>query len=125
MKRIEISVGGGPKAAPQGINAVARRVERGETLPPAVPQLRFSSINQLFSAITEKRLELIRHVAGHGGLNTRQLAQALGRDYKNVHTDVRDLCDYGLLRKDSRGRLSAPYDEIVIRADVRRAKRAA
>ncbi|MHB8743674.1 MAG: HVO_A0114 family putative DNA-binding protein [Sulfuricaulis sp.] len=125
MKRIEISIGRGLKAALKGFADVARRVERGVTLPPAVPQLRFSSINQLFSAITEKRLELIRHVAEHGGLNTRQLAQVLGRDYKNVHTDVRDLCDYGLLRKDSRGRLTAPYDEIVIRADVRRAKKAA
>src|SRR3990167_7190075 len=76
--------GGGRR---RGHGGVARRGERGETLPQAVPQLRFSSINQLFSAITEKRLELIRHVAEHGGLNTRQLAQALGRDYKNVHTD--------------------------------------
>lgn len=125
MKRIEINVGRGLKAALKEFADVARRVERGERLPPAVPQLRFSSINQLFSAITEKRLEMIRYVAAHRGLNTHQLAQALGRNYKNVHTDVRDLCDYGLLRKNARGALSAPYDEIVIRADVRRARKAA
>lgn len=125
MKRIEISVGYGLKAALKEFTEVARRVERGERLPQVTPQLRFSSINQLFSAITEKRLEMIRYVAAHRGLNTHQLAQALGRDYKNVHTDVRDLCDYGLLRKNARGTLSAPYDEIVIRADVRRARKAA
>lgn len=125
MKRIEISVGRGLKAALKEFTEIARRVERGEKLSPAVPQLRFSSINQLFSAITERRLEMIRYVAAHRGLNTRQVAQALERDYKNVHTDVSALCDYGLLRKDSRGRLSAPYDEIVIRADIRRAKKAA
>lgn len=125
MKRIEISVGRGVKAALKEFAEVARRVERGERLPPAIPQLRFSSINQLFSAITEKRLELIRYVAAHRGLNTRQLAQTLGRDYKNVYTDVHDLCNYGLLRKDARGKLSAPHDEIVIRADVRRARKAA
>ncbi len=125
MKRIEISVGRGLKAALKEFAEVARRVERGERLPPAVPQLRFSSINQLFSAITEKRLEMIRYVAAHRGLNTHQLAQALGRNYKNVHTDVRDLCNYGLLRKNVRGILSAPYDEIVIRTDVRRARKAA
>lgn len=125
MKRIEISVGRGLKAALKEFAEVARRVERGEQVARATPQLRFSSINQLFSAITEKRLEMIRYVAAHRSLNTRQLALALGRNYKNVRTDVRDLCDYGLLRKDARGTLSAPYDEIVIRADVRRARKAA
>ncbi|MHB8455994.1 MAG: HVO_A0114 family putative DNA-binding protein [Acidiferrobacterales bacterium] len=125
MKRIEISIGRGLKATLKEFAEIAQRVERKERLPPSIPQLRFSSISQLFSAITEKRLEMIRYVAAHRGLNTRQLAQALGRDYKNVHTDVRDLCDYGLLRKDSHAKLSAPYDEIVIRADVRRTRKAA
>lgn len=125
MRRIEISIGHGLKAALKEFTEAARRVERGERLSSAVPQLRFSSINQLFSAITEKRLELIRYVAAHRGLNTRQLAQALGRDYKNVHTDVSALCDYGLLRKDAHGKLRTPYDQIVIRTDVRRARKAA
>jgi predicted transcriptional regulator len=68
---------------------------------------------------TKKRLELIRYVAAHEELNTRQLAQALSRDYKNVYQDVRELGEYGLLEKDKRGILSAPYDQIVIRADLR------
>ncbi|MGH8615065.1 MAG: hypothetical protein ACREYF_24345 [Gammaproteobacteria bacterium] len=75
-----------------------------------------------FSAITEKRLELIRHVANQEGLNIRQLAQALGRDYKNVYEDVRELCEYGLLEKDDRGTLRAPYDQLVIRADLHQAQ---
>jgi hypothetical protein len=37
---------------------------------------------------TKKRLELIRYVAAYEELNTRQLAQALSRDYKNVYEDV-------------------------------------
>ncbi|MGH8652183.1 MAG: toxin-antitoxin system TumE family protein [Gammaproteobacteria bacterium] len=77
------------------------------------------SFKQLFSAITEKRMELIRFVAAREGLNTRQLAQALGRDYKNVYKDVRELCSYGLLEKDEKGGVNAPYDEIVIRAGLR------
>jgi len=81
--------------------------------PEATPRLNFTSINQLFFAITEKRLELIRHVASHEGLNIRQLAQALGRGYKNVYEDVSELCEYGLLEKDERGTLRAPYDQLV------------
>ena len=57
--------------------------------------------------------------AANETLNTRQLAQRLGRDYKNVHTDVRELLELGLLEKDARGRLTAPFDEIVIHASVR------
>jgi len=89
----------------------------------AVPRLNFTFLKQLFVTITEKRLELIQYVAVHEGLNTHQLARSLGRDYKNVYEDVYedvyDLCDYGLLEKDERGVLSAPYDQIVIRANLR------
>ena len=58
-------------------------------------------------------------MAEHEGLNTRQLAEQLGRDYKNVYTDTKELVELGLLDKDGRGRLTAPFDEIVIHATVR------
>jgi len=45
----------------------------------------------------------------------------LGRDYKNVYTDVQALVELGLIERDERGRLSAPFDEIVIRAELREA----
>jgi predicted transcriptional regulator len=41
----------------------------------------------------------------------RELAQALGRDYKNVHQDVSILEATGLLVRDGR-KLSAPWDEL-------------
>lgn len=41
--------------------------------------------------------------------------------YNNVYEDVRDLCDYGLLEKDEHGVLNTPYDQIVIRTNVREA----
>jgi len=79
----------------------------------------FGSLRELFSAITEKRLEMLRFVATNENLNTRQLSQQLGRDYKNVYTDVKDLVELGLLEKNERGQLTAPFDEIVIHATVR------
>jgi predicted transcriptional regulator len=84
-----------------------------------VPRLAFGSLRELFSAITEKRLEMLRFVATNENLNTRQLSQQLGRNYKNVYTDVRDLVELGLLEKNERGWLTAPFDEIVIHATVR------
>jgi predicted transcriptional regulator len=54
-------------------------------------------------------------------LEERAIPAALARDYKNVHTDVQALLELGLLEKDERGGLRAPFDEIVIRAGLRKA----
>ena len=51
-------------------------------------------------------------------MNIRQLAQELARDYKNVHTDVSELEELGLVEKSEDGVLSVPYDEIVIHAGL-------
>lgn len=115
MSRIDIDVLK-PGAA---LDAFALTWERAENGKPVIPRLVFGSLRELFSAITQKRLEAVRFVAAHEGLNTRQLAQRLDRNYKNVHTDVTALVELGLLDKDSQGRLSAPFDEIVIHAVIR------
>jgi predicted transcriptional regulator len=54
-------------------------------------------------------------------LNTRQLAQALGRDYKNIHTDVSAPEQLGLIEKGEKGVLTVPYDEVVIHASLTQA----
>ncbi len=73
MKTLEIGVMT-PQADRARALALARQVDSGADLPEAVSQLNVTSMKQLFSAITEKRLELIRHVANQEGLNIRQLA---------------------------------------------------
>ena len=117
MNRIEIEVLRG-RAALAGFKQAWRRAAAGKA---GASKLAFGNLAQLFSAITEKRLELVRHVAMHGGLNTRKLAIALKRDYKNVYMDVQALTQLGLIDRDERGRLTAPFDEIVIRAGLREA----
>jgi predicted transcriptional regulator len=115
MNRIEISVLS-PQAALQGFADIWQQAQTGER---AGSRLAFGSLRELFSAITEKRLDLLRHVASQEGLNVRQLAQSLGRDYKNVHTDVTELVDLGLLERGDDGVLVAPYDELLIHAGIR------
>ena len=115
MNRIEITVLK-PQAALDAFVETWRRVEAGGE---EKPRLAFGSLRELFSVITEKRLELLRYVAIHEVLNMRQLAQGLGRNYKNVHTDVRELLELGLLEKSDQGQLTAPFDEIVIHAELR------
>jgi predicted transcriptional regulator len=115
MNRINIEVLKS-QAALDAFTETWKKAKAGETI---VPRLAFGSLRELFSAITEKRLEMLRFVATNENLNTRQLSKQLGRDYKNVYTDVNDLVELGLLAKDERGRLTAPFDEIVIHATVR------
>jgi predicted transcriptional regulator len=117
MNRIEIEV----LSSPAALAAFARAWRQTRAGRKATPRLAFGSIAELFSAVSEKRLELVRHVAGNEGLQIRPLARALARDYKNVHTDVQALIGLGLLEKDERGGLRAPFDEIVIRAGLRKA----
>jgi predicted transcriptional regulator len=105
-----------PEAALSAFAEVWRQAESGGE---PVPRLAFASLREVFSAVTEKRLELLRHVAAHEGLNVRQVTRELGRDYKNVHTDVKVFLDLGLLEKGEEGGLPAPFDEIVIHAEIR------
>ena len=105
-----------PAQALKDAASVWRRAETGER--EITPSIGFGSPSELFAAITDKRLELLRYVARHEGLNIHQLAQALGRDYKNVHTDVKTLEELGLLAREA-GALVAPFDEIDIKVALK------
>lgn len=115
VTRLEIEVLSS-KAALRELAGTWRSAKAGKA---STPKIAFGSLRELFSAITEKRLELVRFVATHEGLNTRQVAQQLERNYKNVHSDVAELVELGLLDKSDGGKLTAPFDEIVIHAVVR------
>ena len=118
MKRLEIVIMRSTDALDAAVDTW-HRVEAGEGV---TPRLSFGSIRDLFSAITGKRLELLRYIAERQEtLNIRQLAQALGRDYKNVHTDVGELEELGLIERAESGLLVVPYDEIVIHAGLTQA----
>ena len=71
----------------------------------------FLDVQTMVDTLSPRRLEMLRHVRQHGAANVRELAQALGRDYKNVHQDVAVLEAAGLLVRDGR-KLSAPWDEL-------------
>jgi len=61
--------------------------------------------------VDDNYLDLLRHVRQHRAGNVRELAQALGRDYKNVHQDMATFQAAGLLVRDGR-KLTAPWDEL-------------
>ena len=77
----------------------------------------FLNIQTMLETLSPRRLDLLRHVRQHGAKNVRELAQALGRDYKNVHQDVAVLEATGLLIRDDR-KLSTPWDKLQAHASL-------
>lgn len=71
----------------------------------------FLDVQTMFETLSPRRLDLLRRVRQRGAGNVRELAQALGRDYKNVHQNVATLQSAGLLVRDGR-KLAAPWDEL-------------
>lgn len=85
------------------------RAAAGE--PVSETHVTFLDLDSMLATLSPRRLELLRYVRQHGASNTRELAAAIERDYKNVHQDVAALEAAGLLVRDGR-RLSAPWDEV-------------
>lgn len=116
MKTIEISVLS-PEAA---LDEFAKTWAAAQSSCRETPsRLAFGSLQELFSAITEQRLELLRYVAANEGLNLQQLAQAMNWEASELQSDVAELADLGLLERGHNGVLTTPYDEIVIHAGIR------
>ncbi len=85
------------------------RLERGEAVRER--HVTFPNLSSMMTALSEKRLELLREVHREPAPSIKALALRLGRDYKRVHEDVETLTASGLLqRKD--GQVLAPYDAI-------------
>ena len=117
MNRIEVGVLT-PEAALRACADAWRSAEAGDG---ATPRLAFGSLHELFATLTEERLELLRQVASQPRVEAKLLSASLGRDYPRVLDDITDLVDLGLLERAADGALTAPYDEIVIHAEIRAA----
>ena len=86
-----------------------KKAESGEQVNQT--HITFLNLQTMFETLSPRRLDLLRHVRQHGAGNVRELAQTLGRDYKNVHQDVAPLESAGLLLREGR-KLTAPWDEL-------------
>lgn len=92
------------KVAAKGGAAMAPRYHLG-----------FSSLPEMLKALTPKRWALLEALKRQEPLSVRALAARLGRDYKNVHADVRALLEFGLVEKGENG-LFVPFE--IVRAEL-------
>jgi len=86
-------------------------INRGESPAPRF-ELGFEDMAQLLAVFTPRRWELLSALGESGPTSILALARKLGRDYKNVHTDVGALLEWGVIEKTPRGQIVAPFSEI-------------
>ena len=119
---LNVTVGESLRDAGARAATTMRAISRGEKMQPHFG-VNFEQIGQMLAAFTPKRWELIAALREAGPLTIAQHARRLGRDYKNVHTDVNQLIDWMAVTRGDDGRVSVPWSEIVV--DMKLPERAA
>jgi predicted transcriptional regulator len=107
-KRVKVNVGTLDDMGRRFVSAW-HRLEKGEKVREQ--HVTFPDLATMLSALSPKRLELLRDVHHKPARSVKALAERLARDYRRVHEDVETLTAAGLLRRDEAG-VSAPYDAI-------------
>lgn len=126
MKTLEIKIKSREQANAEFLDVI-KRMQAGEKLPTVkTPEVYFTSLEAVRALLTDKRLQLLHLIRKHSPHSINQLATIAGRDFKNVHTDIMLLKDYGLVQLSKRGKttktagraISVPYQAINIHAVV-------
>ena len=112
-KQIKIGVSDAATTAKEFIEAW-KLAERGETIQEK-NLLHFENLEVLLKTLTPGRWTLLKKLHASGPLSIRALANDLGRDYKNVHTDVRRLENIGLIGRAKDDRIIVPWDIVEAR----------
>ena len=89
----------------------------GRKPPEPIAVLSFADLPLLMKSLTPARWELLQRLAKAGPQTIYALAKLLGRDYKNVHTDVTRLLGLGLIEKNSAGEMQVAWQSV--RAELR------
>jgi len=89
----------------------------GRAVPAPLAVLSFADLPLLAKTLTPARWKLLAKLKKAGSQSIFALAKLLGRDYKNVHTDVARLVELKLVEKAEDGRVSVSWQ--AVRAELR------
>jgi len=95
----------------------AKRADAGKPVQTDY-HLDFDSMTSLFSDITPARMQVIETSKRLGALSIYALAKAKGRNYSNVHRDVRKLLELELLARDEDGKVYVPWKDVVLNVSL-------
>jgi len=114
-KRLELRVGGAGDALDRFEAAWNRRLEGARPLPLAV--LTLPDLPTFLQNLSPARWALLRRLRALGPVSVYELARRLGRNYKNVHADVKRLVELGLVERRAEAAVAVAWD--VVRAELR------
>ena len=107
-KVLEIRVGPAADALDRFEAAWNRRVE-GQPVR-TLQVLTVPDLPMLLKTLSPARWTLLEALRGAGPVSIYELARRLGRNYKNVHTDVTQLAALGLIERSSDNRVLVPWN---------------
>ena len=108
------------------VGSVAQALDRFEhvwgqaqegAVPRAQVRLTFESLPALLKSLTPARWALLERLKREGPLSINELARRVERHYKNVHTDVTRLIEFGLIERQADQQVTVVWD--VVTAEMR------
>lgn len=84
----------------QRTRARIKAAQSGEDLDDAQPVLNVESYVELGRLLSPKNLELLETIANREPDSIRQTAELVDRDYKQVHENLSELADIGVIQFD-------------------------
>jgi predicted transcriptional regulator len=122
-RRLNIGIRGVAERS-KALRESMRHIARGARNPQP-SELYFESVGVLRRFLTDKRMELLQRISRDRPASIQQLAELVGRDYKNVNADLALLQRLGVVKlagRTGRGKPqvpTVPYDEIHVSIDLR------
>ena len=113
-RKLEIRIGAAADALDR-FEATWNRVREGRAQRP-LEVLSFEDLPLLTKTLSPARWTLLRDLREKGACSIYELAKRLGRDYKNVHTDVTQLAAIGLVERRADGLAAVTWD--LLRAEL-------
>lgn len=80
-----------------------KAAQEGEDLDDVQPVLNFGSYAELSRLLSPKNLELLEVIADHAPESIRAAAELVDRDYKQVHRNLSELEDIGVIEFEGGG----------------------
>jgi len=98
-----------------GLEDTLAKIDAGEDVEPADPTLAVADVETFGKIFRPTNLTLLRAIAEHEPDSIRELARIVDRHPPEVHSNIHELVDYGLVDLEDTGRSKRPvirYDEI-------------
>jgi predicted transcriptional regulator len=111
---LEIRVGAAGDALDR-FEAAWNRVAEGRAVR-TLHVLTVEDLPALLKTLSPARLQVLQSLKARGALTVYELAKRLGRNYKNVHTEVAQLAALGLVERTGDNLVQVPWD--LLRAEL-------